>query len=466
MPAPTLVVRAQPDASVSAPTLAAAAPALTATAPPARAAAAARPVYPLSVVAGGVVDRAELKRVVKRDAVVAAHYATFNVDAAKVVRNPKPRAVHVSYRKGDQIFWTARKVMLASNETLLSDGVNEMRTRCANRISDVAMLPVASDEPTEELLNAELAPEAPSLLLAGEGDGGSGRAVSMGGAGGGSGAAVGISGAGGGDMSSSRSQGRSAAVSAAGAAPGPSSNGWTNVGLQLGDVANAGNANNGAANNGVANNGVANNGAANNGANPGTDSKPQAGAPGPAGKPDNAIKPDTGALANGSGPAAGSAPASGGGPGGGAPGASAPGTGSAPGNSGAPASAGLPNHMTIPSSPSMGSNPIVLVPVAQSSRPGDLLVKPSKPPVVEPGDAAFLPSAGPIKPDLAVTERPPLWQPDTLPGKLPPAASSDSADVPEPATLVMVVSALALLGALRRRRRRGTGAAAARDVPH
>jgi hypothetical protein len=116
----------------------------------------ARRVYRHSVVPGGVADRAELMRVIRTDKVVAHHYAAFRADQAGVVGVARPRAVHVSYRKGDKVYWTAKKVMLAEGETLLSDGQSEIRTRCGNRISDVAQLPVEADAPTEEELDGSV----------------------------------------------------------------------------------------------------------------------------------------------------------------------------------------------------------------------------------------------------------------------------------------------------------------------
>jgi hypothetical protein len=110
-----------------------------------------RRIYPYSVVAGGVSGRAELAHIIQTDKVVAAHYAAFEVARAHPVTVTKARAVHVSYRKGDQVYWTANKVMLAEGETLLSDGKNEIRGRCGNRISEVAMLPVEAAAPGEEL---------------------------------------------------------------------------------------------------------------------------------------------------------------------------------------------------------------------------------------------------------------------------------------------------------------------------
>ncbi|RZA35668.1 MAG: PEP-CTERM sorting domain-containing protein [Lysobacteraceae bacterium] len=112
-----------------------------------------RRIYPYSVVPGGVSGPAELKRVIRTDSVVAAHYASFDADKASTVVVDKPRAVHVSYRKGDKVYWTARKVMLAPGETLLSDGSNEMRARCANRISDSPQYPVEAHQPAMEELD-------------------------------------------------------------------------------------------------------------------------------------------------------------------------------------------------------------------------------------------------------------------------------------------------------------------------
>ena len=112
-----------------------------------------RRVYPYSVVPGGVASQAELVRIVRSDRVVATHYASFDLSRAHEVTVAKPRAVHVSYRKGNKVYWTAKKVMLREGETMLSDGRNEMRTRCANRVSDVAQFPVEAHEPSAELLD-------------------------------------------------------------------------------------------------------------------------------------------------------------------------------------------------------------------------------------------------------------------------------------------------------------------------
>ena len=116
--------------------------------------AAARRVYPYSIVPGGVSDRIELARAVMTDRVVAAHYAGFALDRASLRTVAKARAVYVSYRKGDQVYWTARKVTLAEGESVLSDGQNEIRARCGNRISDTPQLPVEVKGPDERELDS------------------------------------------------------------------------------------------------------------------------------------------------------------------------------------------------------------------------------------------------------------------------------------------------------------------------
>ena len=113
----------------------------------------ARHVYPYSIVPGGVTSRTELARAVLADKTVAAHYAGFDTDKAELRTVPKARAVYVSYRKGDQVYWTARKVMLAEGEAVLSDGRSDIRARCGNRISDTPQLPVEVRGPSEQELD-------------------------------------------------------------------------------------------------------------------------------------------------------------------------------------------------------------------------------------------------------------------------------------------------------------------------
>lgn len=111
-----------------------------------------RPLYPLSVIPRGVADAQELKMALAHDPIASAHYAGFSVMKAAVITVQKPRAVYVSYRSGNQIYWTRSRMWLHRGETLISDGRNSARTRCGNRISEVPLLPVSAHEPPLKML--------------------------------------------------------------------------------------------------------------------------------------------------------------------------------------------------------------------------------------------------------------------------------------------------------------------------
>jgi len=105
-----------------------------------------------SVIPGGVESVAELKSAILSDPVVARHYADFNLQRARIVTLDRDGAVYVSYRMGGEIFWTNRRLSLHRGETVVSDGVNEARTRCGNRISENLLSPTSAKQPPLEAL--------------------------------------------------------------------------------------------------------------------------------------------------------------------------------------------------------------------------------------------------------------------------------------------------------------------------
>lgn len=146
--------------------------ALTATSARIAAPAAARParmVYRNSVLPGGVGSSAELRSALAHDPVAAAHYAGFNVDAARNVQVERSRMAHVSYRIGDKIYWTKKPVRLAQGETLLTDGEHLVRARCGNRIADEAQAPVLLNEPAPEVLEMAFVSAEPLIDAPSEG---------------------------------------------------------------------------------------------------------------------------------------------------------------------------------------------------------------------------------------------------------------------------------------------------------
>jgi hypothetical protein len=122
------------------------------------------PVFPYSVIPGGVHSSRELREAVHRDALVAEHYSDFRFDSARVIRLIRDKKAYVSYRIGNQIYWTRRKVTLYAGEAFLSDGHSLARGRCGNRVSDVPKFPVAADEPSDLTMSSPLVFADPAAL--------------------------------------------------------------------------------------------------------------------------------------------------------------------------------------------------------------------------------------------------------------------------------------------------------------
>lgn len=116
-----------------------------------------RIVYPYSVVPGGIQAPEELREVSEHDRVVGEHYAGFDFRNAHVIELQEPRLVYLSYRMGNRIFWTKRKVSLRKGEKLITDGKITARTRCANQISPVAVEGISPAEPALEKFEEPIA---------------------------------------------------------------------------------------------------------------------------------------------------------------------------------------------------------------------------------------------------------------------------------------------------------------------
>jgi hypothetical protein len=109
-----------------------------------------RVVYPYSVIPGGVRTPDDLRQLSEHDSVIGRHYAGFDFRNAKVVELDQTRLVYLSYRVGDKVFWTTKKVSLRKGEKLITDGNMTARTRCANRVSESAQKAASPVEPPAE----------------------------------------------------------------------------------------------------------------------------------------------------------------------------------------------------------------------------------------------------------------------------------------------------------------------------
>lgn len=118
-----------------------------------------RVIYPYSIIAGGVHNKAEFEQAMKTDPVAAAHYADFDASKFHMVKLQKAEYAYVSFRVGDNVYWTSHKVELRAGEELISDGVHTGRTRCGNRVSKTAQLPTYDHEPSAKDLNTPARPQ-------------------------------------------------------------------------------------------------------------------------------------------------------------------------------------------------------------------------------------------------------------------------------------------------------------------
>ena len=116
-----------------------------------------RAMYPYSVIPGGVESAAELRNSVTHDPVVARHYEDFAIERARVVRLSEDRALYVSYRLGNRVFWSKKQFMLLKGETVITDGEHMARTRCGNRVAEAPAGPVLAAEPAFEAAPPEVA---------------------------------------------------------------------------------------------------------------------------------------------------------------------------------------------------------------------------------------------------------------------------------------------------------------------
>lgn len=117
-----------------------------------------RLIYPYSVIPGGVRNPAELKAVSEHDAAVREHYSRFDFHKARVVTVHQPTLVYLSYRIGDKIYWTKKKVSLHKGEQLITDGTITARARCGNRVASLPQKYGFSREPSASMFDQPIVP--------------------------------------------------------------------------------------------------------------------------------------------------------------------------------------------------------------------------------------------------------------------------------------------------------------------
>ena len=120
-----------------------------------------RKVYPYSIVPGGARSVEEARRAMA-DPSLKAQYASFNLGQLKQVQLDHDIKGYVSYRWGDRIYWTSKKLTLHAGEMVFTDGTHIARGRCLNCYSALPMAPIRPHEPTEKTM--DVAMELPTTI--------------------------------------------------------------------------------------------------------------------------------------------------------------------------------------------------------------------------------------------------------------------------------------------------------------
>src|ERR1039458_9616683 len=94
-----------------------------------------RPVFPYSVVSGGLRSLRDVADSIDSDPVVALHYPGLHLENLVLRRTAAPMDVFVSYRVQNAVYWTNHRIHMAKGELVLVDGKNVIRARCGNRIA-------------------------------------------------------------------------------------------------------------------------------------------------------------------------------------------------------------------------------------------------------------------------------------------------------------------------------------------
>lgn len=100
-----------------------------------------RPIYRHSVVPGGVYSRAEAEDAAFRRPDVANHYRRVDFPRLRRMEMPRERLYYASYRRDNSIYWTSYPLRVGAKETVLDDGVNLIRARCGNLLSEEPLEP-------------------------------------------------------------------------------------------------------------------------------------------------------------------------------------------------------------------------------------------------------------------------------------------------------------------------------------
>ncbi len=112
----------------------------------------ARVTYPYSIVPGGAKSVSDVKaELAMLPSAIRAQYAGINMADLRLEHLKTSFSGYASYRDGDEMYWTSKKMTIPSGEAVFTDGTTLIRGRCVNLFSAQPMGPVQPNGPVEQL---------------------------------------------------------------------------------------------------------------------------------------------------------------------------------------------------------------------------------------------------------------------------------------------------------------------------
>ena len=105
-----------------------------------------RPRYSHSLIPGGVSSIIELRETLNGDPALASWFRTFDFDHAHETTLPVGIWAYVSFRVGDKIRWTQKRIWLPAGEKVITDGTTDILMRCGNSLAAILQEPNAPED--------------------------------------------------------------------------------------------------------------------------------------------------------------------------------------------------------------------------------------------------------------------------------------------------------------------------------
>ncbi|RMF92799.1 MAG: hypothetical protein D6736_02805, partial [Nitrospinota bacterium] len=100
----------------------------------------------------------DFRKLVLQDKLLRVYYSRFRWQQARLVTLNAPRLAYVSYQKDGQIARTRKKIRLPQGDTIITDGIIQVRTYCCNEVIEEVAAPEPPDPSTGTVTQAPPSP--------------------------------------------------------------------------------------------------------------------------------------------------------------------------------------------------------------------------------------------------------------------------------------------------------------------